>query len=79
MDLHRISLEGMLTIQAYSGDSDLFLVMEEPVALNKNDTAGENQSFTAHRKQSAKPFNVFYNMKLHSEWILCPTDYCASF
>ena len=41
----------MLTIQDYSGDSDLLLIMEEPVALNnENDTAEENQPLTAYRK-----------------------------
>lgn len=38
----------MLTIQDYSGDSDLLLMMEDPVALNnKNGMAEENQPLTA--------------------------------
>lgn len=80
MDLHKISFVDMLTIQDYSGDSDLLLIMEDPVALNnENDTAEENQPLTAYRKQSEKTLNVFYNMKLCSVWFLCPTAYCASF
>lgn len=80
MDLHKISFVGMLTIQDYLGDWDLLLITEEPVALNnENDTAEENQPLTAYRKQSEKPLNVFYNMKLCSVWVLCPTAYRASF
>lgn len=67
MDLHIISFVGLLTIPDYSSDSDLLLIMKEPVALNnENDTAEENQPLKAYRKKSEKNSNVFYNMKLCS-------------
>jgi len=53
MDLLIISFVAVLTIQVHSSDSDLLLIMEEPVALaSENDTAEENWPLTTHRKQS---------------------------
>lgn len=46
MDLHKLSFVGMLMVEDYSGDSDLSLVVEEPVALNSdNDSRGKSASY----------------------------------
>lgn len=58
MDLHKLTFVGTLMVQDYSGDSDLLLVVEEPVALNnENDTAEENQplSYRIEKAIGGKP------------------------